>query len=336
MRTALRIHFTDADYRHVQVASSPDPMWEALLALHILELPTARVPAQFRAWRGQIRTQPTGRQVKNAFRMLTELAPPDASYFPDFLTPLEAAEGLEAGIDVLRSTRRTRLAGELRFASLTRPLPAWTYRLADGDQHTLDEVATAIRLVHDHLVAPGWFLVEANVRQDRLTRVEALDGGVDALLASLHIFSWAPPVLSAPYPMDWDIRLKGGGVRFIPSYFCHGAPVAIVDENLPPVVVYPIAHRMPYGLADGPHVKALTNILGDTRARILTALHCPSTTGRLSAHLGISASVVSIAVKALRAAGLADSAWAGGRKVHMLTERGRLLCAPGHHHGRPR
>lgn len=328
-KTALRIHFTDADFRHVQVASAPDPMWETVLALHVLELPLGQAPLQFRAWRGQVRNHLDGRPIKNALRILADLAPADASYFPDFLTPLEAAEGLEAGIDVLRSTPRKRLARELRYASLTRPLPIWTRRLAAGEQQKLDDVATAIALVHDRLVSPGWFLVEATVRRDRSERVEALDGGMDALLTSLHIFSWAPPVLSAPYPMDCDIHLKGRGVRFIPSYFCHGAPVAIVDGHLPPVVVYPIAHRMPDGLTDGSRLTALKNILGENRARTLSALRCPSTTGRLAVHLGISQSVASTAVKALRDAGLVDSAWVGGHKVHTLTERGQLLCTPG-------
>jgi hypothetical protein len=41
----------------------------------------------------------------------------------------------------------------------------------------------------------------------------------------------------------------------------------------------PTSVTVRYGLADGSHVKALTNILGDTWARILTALNCPSTTG---------------------------------------------------------
>ena len=321
----LRIHFTDADFRHVQLANAPDPMWEAILALHVLEIPASRVPLQLRAWRGRTRRNLTGRPIRKALRLLADLAPSDASYFPDFLTPVEALEGLEAGIDMLCSTPRKRLSHELQFASRTRVLPAWTRRLAAGEQQQLDEVAAAIGLVHDQLITPDWSMVDATVNRDRLLRLDALAGGIDGLLASLTTFTWTPPILSAPYPMAWDIHLKGRGVRLVPSYFCHGAPVAIVDKHLPPVVVFPVAHRTLTEATVGAHIEALKHLLGGNRAKVLDALRYSSATGRLAARLGISESAVSGHIKVLRDAGLVDSVWVDGQKAHTLTVEGQIV-----------
>ncbi|WP_243859218.1 hypothetical protein [Amycolatopsis arida] len=71
-------------------------------------------------------------------------------------------------------------------------------------------------------------------------------GGTAALLTSLGpVLRWDPPVLSADYPNDLDIRLGGRGLRLIPSYFCWRYPVALADPTLPPVLVYA---RAPAGL----------------------------------------------------------------------------------------
>ncbi|NGN68177.1 winged helix-turn-helix transcriptional regulator [Streptomyces sp. A7024] len=325
MSETLRIHFTDADFRHVQLANTPDPMWEAILAPHVLEIPASEVPLHLRAWRGRARRNLTGRPIKRALRLLADLAPPDASYFPDFLTPVEAVDGLEAGIDMLRSTPRKRLIHELQYASRTRTLPAWTRRLAAGDQKQVDEVADAIRLVHEQVITPDWSMIDATVSRDRLLRLDSLDGGVDSLLTSLSTFTWTPPVLSAPYPMTRDIHLQGRGVRFVPSYFCHGAPVAIVDKHLPPVVVFPLAHRMLTEATAGAHIEALKHLLGGNRAKVLDALRCPATTGRLAARIGISESAASGHVKVLRDAGLVDSVWGDGHKEHTLTVEGQIV-----------
>ncbi|MGY0064509.1 ArsR/SmtB family transcription factor [Streptomyces sp. LZ34] len=325
MSGTLCIHFTDTDFRHVQFANAPDPMWEAILALHVLEIPASEVPLQLRAWRGRTRRNVTRPPIRKAVQLLADLAPSDASYFPDFLTPVEALEGLEAGIDMLRSTSRRRLARELQYASRTRNLPVWTRRLAAGEQQQVDEVAAAIRLVHDQLITPAWSMIDATVGRDRLLRLDALNDGIDGLLASLSTFTWTPPILSAPYPMDFDIHLKGGGVRFAPSYFCYGAPVAIVDQHLPPVVVYPVAHRMLTEATVGAHAEALKHLLGGSRAKVLDALRCPSTTGHLAARLGVSESAASGHIKVLRDAGLVGSVWGGGRKTHTLTVEGQIV-----------
>lgn len=316
----LRIHFSDRDFLHVQFAKSPDPIWEAILALHVLTSPEPRVPVRLRPWRRRARHR-TGTDLRRTCRLLADLAPPDAPYWPDFLTPVESEDGLAAGLDALRATSAARLAGELRVAAHHRNLPAWTRRLAAGDRGLLGQVADAVRDFHTRLIIPDWSDVHSAVAAERALRLDALDGGLGALLASLPAFTWRDPVLSAPYPHDHVLRLRGRGLRLIPSYFCHTTPVAIVDPRLPPVVVYPLPHRE----SAPPPAPHLAPLLGANRARVLTALENTTTTGALAARLSMPDSSVSGHLKILREAGLVESSRSGQQVHHRLTGRGRAL-----------
>ncbi|MFG3257129.1 helix-turn-helix domain-containing protein [Streptomyces sp. NPDC048172] len=326
MAGVLRIHFSDRDFRYVQLAGSADPIWEAILGLHVLATPPSGLPAHLRPWRRRAAERGQNVELRSACRLLGDLAPPDAPYFPDFLTPVESEEGISAGLRTLRATSRARLSRELREAARHRSLPGWTRRLASGDRELLDRVADALRHFHAQLVAPAWSEVEATIAADRERRTEAMEGGLVAVLERLGPFAWRDPVLTAPYPVDLDLRLRGRGIRLIPSFFCHTMPIAIADPSLPPVVVYPVSRPAseprPVASRSGDPLAAL---LGTGRARVLGALTVTFTTGSVAARLGMPASTVSGHLKVLRGAGLVHSERAGTHVRHRLTARGRHL-----------
>lgn len=328
MGGVLRIHFTDRDFRHVQLARSADPVWEAFLGLHVLTTPPSRLPRRLRPWRRRAAARLRDGDLRAACRLLGDLAPADAAYFPDFLTPAESEEGMAAALGTLRATPGARLARELREAARHRALPGWTRRLASGDRALLDQVADAVLRFHTRLVAPDWSEVEAAVAADRERRTEALEGGTAAMLAALAPFTWRDPVLTAPYPVDADLRLRGRGVRLVPSFFCHTAPIAIADPSLPPVVVYPVRSEAREPPSASRHADALAALLGGGRARVLGALAAASTTGSVAVRLGMPASTVSGHLKVLRDAGLVHSERDGAHVVHRLTGRGRHLLGP--------
>ncbi|MFJ2094986.1 hypothetical protein ACIOEW_37885 [Streptomyces sp. NPDC087901] len=60
MSGTLRIHFTDTDFRLVQLAGTLDPVWEAILALHVSDIPASEDPLQLRAWRNRTLRNVTG------------------------------------------------------------------------------------------------------------------------------------------------------------------------------------------------------------------------------------------------------------------------------------
>ncbi|KAB8158371.1 helix-turn-helix domain-containing protein [Streptomyces sp. 3MP-14] len=325
MAGVLRIHFTERDFRHVQLARSADPIWEAILGLHVLTGPRHRLPRHLGTWRRRAAERLGSARLRAACRLLNDLAPADAPYFPDFLTPAESEEGMSAALSTLRATSDARLARELREAARHRALPRWTGQLASGDRELLGRVADALLRVHTELVAPDWSRVAATVAADAERRAVALEGGLVALLAGLPPFVWRDPVLTAPYPVDFDLRLRGRGLRLIPSFFCHTTPIAVADPALPPVVVYPVSREPPTPPAAGRQAPALAALLGASRARVLGALTVASTTGSVAAGLGLSASSVSGHLKVLRAAGLVESRRDGARVTHRLTSRGHHL-----------
>ncbi|ARF54193.1 winged helix-turn-helix domain-containing protein [Streptomyces gilvosporeus] len=323
----LRIHFGDRDIARVQIASGPDPLWETVLALHHLTAPGGGVPV-FAAWRARALGELAERRLTRPARLINALAP-GAGYFPDFLTPDAARDGLAAGLRALRETPGTRLTAELRRAGSAARLPRWTEAVAKGSRQPLDELAAAFREVHRAVIAPGWTQAAATADRDRAARTRALcRGGVDGMLNSFrpHL-RWEPPVLYVDYPCDRDLRLHGRGLRLIPSHFCWRRPIALADPELPPVLVYPVEHTADWAPATtrACHPQALSALLGRTRARVLAALDAPATTGELARRLRVSAPSASEHVSALREAGLAHSRRDGCCVVHALTPLGAAL-----------
>ncbi|MET7640857.1 ArsR family transcriptional regulator [Streptomyces sp. NPDC005438] len=325
MPGVLRIHFSDRDFRYVQLAKSADPIWEAILGLHVLTTPPSRLPRHLQPWRRGAAERLQSEDLRAACHLLNDLAPADAPYFPDFLTPAESEEGMSAALCTLRATSGARLARELREAARHRALPRWTGQLASGDRELLNRVADSVLQIHTQLVAPDWSRVASTVAADSERRTAALEGGMVALLEGLRPFVWRDPVLTAPYPVDLDLHLRGRGLRLIPSFFCHTTPIAIADPNLPPVVVYPVAPEPRPSPTATQRSEALAALLGASRARVLATLTVTSTTGSVATRLGMTAPSVSGHLKVLRGAGLVHSQRSGAHVIHRLTSRGHHL-----------
>ncbi|MFJ8911553.1 ArsR/SmtB family transcription factor [Amycolatopsis sp. NPDC102389] len=315
----LRIHFTDQDLARVRVAGAPDPLWETVLAMQKLVLDGIPV---FAHWRRRVRREMGEQGSRGALRFLLALAPP-TRYFPDFLTPPESAGGFAAGLDALMGTPVRRLGHEVALLERDRRLPRWTGGIVAGDPAALRQVTDALRLAHDTLVAPHWTAVRNRVDTDRALRSrQAGEGGAIGLLDSLRpIFHWEAPLLTARYPVDRDLHLRGRGLRLVPSYFCWGTPVALADENLDPVVVFPVSHEH----EAAPVSRDLAGLLGRTRAAVLHAVAGCFHSGELADRLGISATAVSRHTTVLREAGLITSSRDGAMVVHSLTPLGAAL-----------
>ncbi|MEU8252510.1 transcriptional regulator, partial [Nonomuraea sp. NPDC048916] len=102
----LRIHFTPADLTRVSLATRPDPLWETVFSLHRLQTSQGRwaYADWYRATQDTLASTPLGKAVR---RLLVPVVP-RAAYFPDFLTPYEAAEGLDEGLAAVLDTPSSR------------------------------------------------------------------------------------------------------------------------------------------------------------------------------------------------------------------------------------
>lgn len=319
----LRIHFTSEDLARTRVAAGPDPMWETVLSLQMLQHREGAVV--FDGWRRQAR-----RRLGASARMLLTLAP-HAMYFPDFLTPAEGSLSLDQGLDTMLSTGRTRLREELGLLAGQRKLPDWSRHLADGDLETVRRLEAAFGSYHRTVVQPTWASVQTHIEADRVRRSRAfLDGGCEGVLNSFRPFMrWSPPVLECDYPEERDLHLGGRGLLLVPAYFCWRAPVTLVDPELQPVLVYPVAHDLtapPGGHhTSAPDHRPLGALLGNTRAAVLRAVDMGCTTTELSRRVGTSVASASQHAAVLREAGLIATQRHGGSVLHTLTPLGSAL-----------
>lgn len=315
----LTLCFTDRDLSRVRLAEAPDPLWEITNSLQLLQ--ARHGGASFSRWGRQVRTALVGSGLAPAVRSLLFPVLPPAAYFPDFLTPAAAAGGLDAGIDAVLTTSRTRVLAELRELAGVCRLPEWAGRLADGELRA--EFAGTLRAYHRQAVEPHREGIRAAFDRDRAVRARAvLDGGVEHLLDSFRpLMRWRPPVLEVDYPVTRTVDLAGRGLRLVPSYFCWRRPVALADPALPPVLVYPIAResRRP-GRAGRSPAAAL---LGPTRAAVLRATRDGLNTGEIARIVEISAATASHHLTVLRESRLITSQRHASAMLHVLTPLGR-------------
>ncbi|WP_233521701.1 ArsR/SmtB family transcription factor [Streptomyces triticagri] len=313
----MRIHFTAEDLARTQVADGADPLWETVLSLHSLQ---ERCPDPVLAGR---RTAALTRPLS----MLLPLVPP-RGYFPDFLTPGAGTAGLDAGLDAVLSTPRARLRTELtRLTGRNRPAP-WTRSLADGEPGSLRRLAGSLREYHNTALGPQWARITRRTATDRALRLHALwQGGAEAMLRTYGpSMRWQSPVLEVDYPVDRDLHLDGRGLLLVPSYFCKG-PVALADQDLPPVLVYAASADGKQGVPEPPASlnPCLAKLIGHTRAAVLEALSSDCTTTELAQRAGVALSTASEHATVLRSAGLVSSVRQRNVVRHALTPLGTAL-----------
>jgi DNA-binding transcriptional ArsR family regulator len=323
----LRIHFTPQDVRRVRLASRPHPLWETVLAVQLLQHSDGA--AEFAGWRREARAAIRAAGAVAGARLLTSLAP-NASYFPDFLTP-GVHDDVETGVDAVLSTPRGRLAAEIGRLGRHHRLPALASRIAGGEPAALAELGDALRSVHRLAVDAHAPHVQARIDADLAVRSRALlSAGVDGLLSSYPpLMRWAPPVLHVRYGLDKDLHLRGRGLVLVPAFFCWGSAVALADADLPPVLVHPVAHDRGQPWRRGAPGAALAALLGTTRANALQAVGAGCTTTELARRLRVSVPSASRHASVLRDAGLVESTRSRNTVVHTLTTLGRELLTRG-------
>ncbi|MFC8695682.1 winged helix-turn-helix domain-containing protein [Streptomyces parvus] len=317
---ALRIHFTADDLARITVAPRPDPMWELVNSLHTLQ--ARQTASEHAPWLRHVRKRLARSDLRGPIRLLTTLVPPRGD-FPDFLTPPHQG-GMEAARDLVLATPAPRLRTELSGCLGQRRPSTWLRRLAEGERAARQELDGAVRTYFRELLAPKLHLIDDVVHADRaLHSRDVLAGGAERLLSTLSpSIRWEAPTLVADYPRDGDLHLGGRGISLIPSFFCTGRPVTLIDPGLPPVLVYP-ASRHP-GSADP--LDGLPELLGRTRALALCALSSPCSTGELARRIGVSIGTASKHASVLRATKLITSTRRGGEVVHTMTPLGRELA----------
>ncbi|MFJ6010795.1 ArsR/SmtB family transcription factor [Streptomyces sp. NPDC092952] len=321
----LRIHFTAEDLTRVRIARTPDPLWEIAFSLHRLQ--SARGRWAFAEWHRAARPKLTGTPLGAAVRKGLLQVLPRASYFPDFLTPPEAEEGLDAGCAAILDTPPDRVRREVEILDRVVGAPPWAARLAE--RRAREELVGTLRAYHSAVIAPHHDRIRARIDGERAVLGRAvLDDGLDGLLTGLKPgMRWRPPVLEVDYVDDRDLRLEGRGLRLVPSYFCWHRAVAFADPGLGPTLLYPLHRTRDPGPAL-PHDASLGALLGRTRAAALRTVVLGATTSELARALGVSPATATHHASVLRNAGLVDSRRYANTVLHTVTPAGAALLRP--------
>jgi DNA-binding transcriptional ArsR family regulator len=314
----IRIHFTRADLGRVVFPVEPEPLWEAALAARVLG--DRAIPPAARRWR-----RVAGPRVRPSMRPLFKLIAPGGQ-FPDFLTPVVEASGLEPAVEVLCDTPAEVVRDQL-CPWLPAQVEPFMAGLLAGRAGSRRALGNAVREFHQQVLTPSGSELERRYGADLALRSRALlHGGVDAMLSGLHPdITWTSPVLTS-YGLGagptFDIRLEGRGLQLYPSAFTAEC-LALDVPGRRPVLVYPCADLL---LDD---TDALADLLGRTRAAVLRALAASASTTQLARRCGISLASTSDHTRILRAAGLITTHRAGGTALHSLTPTGHhLLRSP--------
>jgi DNA-binding transcriptional ArsR family regulator len=155
------------------------------------------------------------------------------------------------------------------------------------------------------VLGPRWRKAQPLLdREVRRIGIAAVNGGLDALLNSLHPrISYKDGVLTCAFA--WDRRIELGSRRLVLVPILADASTLLVSYELPTVAYlgYPIRRpRPPHG--DTPAADPLTLILGPARATALRALRRPLTVNQLAAAIGCAPNTATYHVQHLAAAGL--------------------------------
>ncbi|MGY1503365.1 hypothetical protein ACW4TU_43510 [Streptomyces sp. QTS52] len=127
----LRFHFTSEDLTKVRVATEPHALWEIAVSLHRLQIREGRwaYAPWFRTARASLRWAGLEPAVRTFLLPLF----PRAGCFPDFLTPPEGAQGLDAGLKAVLATPYERVVRETDALTRAVGVPVRASRLAEPD-----------------------------------------------------------------------------------------------------------------------------------------------------------------------------------------------------------
>ncbi|MEZ0110106.1 DNA-binding transcriptional ArsR family regulator [Catenulispora sp. EB89] len=257
----------------------------------------------------------------------------------DFVAPPPAGltQTWDDDLAVIRATPLPLARAEIAYCLAAQPAtataatdPRMRTRLDAPD--VIARLAEALDQAWRVLVAPDWLQLRAICERDVVHRAGVLGrAGWSAAIADLHTaLRWHDDGIevSGISAEPQVIPLNGHGLLLVPSAYIWPHAAAHTSGDWPKTLIYPA--RGIAALWETPEPRtpgALTDLLGRSRALILTALSSPAGTTHLARSLSMTTGAVGDHLAVLRRAGLVHRARDGRVVLYARTAIGDALVA---------
>ncbi|GAA1593566.1 DUF5937 family protein [Kribbella hippodromi] len=255
---------------------------------------------------------------------------PSYGYIPDFLTPAppRRSTSFESGLAAIAATPHDLVVDELSRLHHDTPHPMLPDLIARPAK-ALELITAALATYWQRAIEPDWRRMRALLQEDLAFRLDELaSGGIERLFRNLHpsiSYSSDRIEINRPFCCDGE-PMTGQGVLLVPCVFTWPAGLAVTGAPHVPTITYP-----PRGLGrlwedtqdttDSP----LADLVGRTRAAIVSHLDLPMSTTHLAHQLGVSAPTLSVHLSILRNAGVVTSRRDGRTVLYHRTPLGHQL-----------
>lgn len=319
----ITLRLSTDDVSRIRFAFSP--VWETVTSIRALSNSTTG--SVHGPWLRKVRPL----LAQHDLSLLKALIPP-VSYIPDFITPAppRRSTSFESGLAAIAATPLPLVADELSKLQKETPHPLLPELIAKPAK-ALDRITTALDDYWRLAIEPDWRRIRSLLQEDLAYRLDELScGGVAGLLRNLHpsvTFRGDRIEVDKPYCCDGQ-PLPGQGLLLIPCVFTWPTTLQITAAPHLPTMTYP-----PRGLGrlwesqEDLSESPLADLVGKTRAAIVSHLDLPLSTTHLAHQLGVSAPTLSVHLSILRNAGVVDSRRDGRTVLYSRTTLGNHLLA---------
>ena len=260
-------------------------------------------------------------------------------YIPDFLCPRPAGPEIRFAdaLELVRATPAATITADVLAANLPPedhagrgPHPEVIVRAEEEPASLVSDVCDALQGYWDNLLSAHWQRMRQVLDSDVHHRSRQIaTGGAHALFSDLDsVLRWDGDTLHIDSHHETrDIPVAGRGLPLSPSLFTRFM-ITVVDNELPPHLIYPARGRAE--LWDPNPGKArghLAELIGATRATLLTNLTEPRSTSDLAATHGISTAAISQHLHVLLRNALVDRTRVGRSVLYRRTELGDEVVA---------